>query len=60
MTACPLVAGTGVDSFRAMSKGMSGGSFQLKTTLGSLSVDGQGCVPTLLVVWPKVPQNFGL
>ena len=58
MTACPLVAGTGVD--RAMSKGMSGGSFQLKTTLGSLSVDGQACVPTLLVVGPKVPQNFGL
>ena len=31
-----------------------------KKTLGSLSAGGWGCVSTLLVVWPKASQHWGL
>ena len=37
------------------------GSCVLRKTLSiSLSADGWGCVPTLLVVWPKVTQHWSL
>ena len=42
---------------RAMSRCMSRDDFGLRTTLGSLSVDGWGYGPTLLVVWPEVSQH---
>ena len=29
----------------------------LRTILGSLSADGWGCVPTILVVWPEAFQH---
>ena len=41
--------------FPLMGTYMSGGMFrdfcELSTTLGSLSADGWGCVPFLLLVW---------
>ena len=36
---------------KAMSRGMSRGSCGLRKSLGSLSTDGWGCVPTQFVVW---------
>ena len=42
---------------RAMSRGMSRGVSGLRVTLGSLSADGWGCVPVLLVVWPEASQH---
>ena len=40
---------------------MSGGVFQgvcdLIMILGSLSANGSGCVPVLLVVWPRVSST---
>ena len=41
---CPLVG-------RAVSRDMSRGGFGLKS-LGILSYNGWGCIPTLLVFWP--------
>ena len=29
-------------------------------TLGSLSSDGWGCVPILVVVWPEASQHWSL
>ena len=45
---------------RAMLRGMSGGGYGLRKSLGSLSADGWGCVPTLFVVWPEVSQHWSL
>ena len=42
---------------KAVSRGMFRGVCELGATLSSLSVDGWGCVPTLLVVWPEVSQH---
>ena len=36
------------------------GSYGLRKTLGSPSADGWGCLPTLLVVWPKASQYWSL
>ena len=36
------------------------GSCVLRKTLSSLCVDGWGCVPTPLVVWPEVSQHRSL
>lgn len=44
----------------AMSRAMSRGSCGLRKSLGSLSADGWGCVPTLLVVWPEESQHWSL
>ena len=33
------------------------GVCELSTTLGSLSADGWGCVPVLLVVWPETSST---
>ena len=41
---CPLVG-------RALSGGVFWGVCELSMTLGSLSANGCGCVPVLLVVW---------
>lgn len=38
---------------RVMSQGMSRGSFGFRKSLGCLSVDGKGCVPTRFVVRPE-------
>ena len=38
---------------RAMSRGMSRGGYGLRRSLGSLSANGCGCVPTLIFVWPE-------
>ena len=32
----------------------------LRKTLGRMSADGWGCVPTVLVVWPEASQNWSL
>ena len=37
---------------------MSRGSCGLRKSLGSVFADGQGCVPTLLVVWPEASQHW--
>ena len=60
--ACPLVVDLGLVSLvgRAMSMGVFRGVCELSITLGSLSPDGWGCVPTLLVVWPKTSQHWSL
>ena len=39
--------------FRAMSRCVSIGGYGFKNSLGSLSVDGWGCVPAQLVAWPE-------
>ena len=36
------------------------GSCLLRKALSSLSADGSGCVPTLLVVWPEACQLWSL
>ena len=43
---------------RAMSRGAFRGDFVLRKTLGRLSADGWGCVPTLFIVWPEVFQHW--
>lgn len=60
--ACPLVGGVGLVPLvgRAMSRGVFGDGCGLKKTLGSLSADEQGCVPTPLVVWPEPSQHWSL
>ena len=45
---------------RAMSRGMSRGGYGLRKSLGSLSADEWGCVPSLLIVWPEVFQSWSL
>ena len=45
---------------KAMSRGMSRGSCGLRKSLGSLSTDGWGCVPTQFVVWPEAFQHWSL
>ena len=45
---------------RVMSRRVFIGGSWLRMTLGSLSVDGWGCVPTLLVVWPEVSWHWSL
>ena len=45
---------------RAMSRGMSRGDCGLRKSLGNLPVDGWGCVPGLLVVWPEAFQHWRL
>lgn len=45
---------------RAMSRSMSRGSCGLRKSLGSLSSDGWGCVPTLLVVLPEASYYWTL
>ena len=59
---CPLVDGAGSLPLmaRAMSRGVFRGSCGLRMTLGTLSADGWGCVPTLLVVWPEASQHWSL
>ena len=42
---------------RATSGGVISGVSELSTTLGSLSADGWGCVPVLLVVWPEASST---
>ena len=41
----------------ATSSGVFCGVSELSMTLGSLSVNGWGCVPVLLVVWHGVPST---
>ena len=36
------------------------GSCLFRKTLSSLSADGWGCVPTLLVVWPEASQHWSV
>ena len=40
-----------------MSRGMFRGGCELRMILGSLFADEQGCVPTLLVVWPEASRT---
>ena len=42
---------------RSTSGGVFWGVFGLIMILGSLSVNGWGCVPVLLVVWPRVSST---
>ena len=43
---------------RAMSRGVFSRQLVVRKTLSSLSADGWGCVPALLVVWPEVFQHW--
>ena len=43
---------------RTVSKGMSRDGCGLRESLGSLSADGWGYVPTLLTVWPGASQHW--
>ena len=52
--ACPLVVK------RAKSRHAPRGGCGLRKTIGSLSADGWGCVPTQLVVWPEMSQHYCL
>ena len=45
---------------RATSSGVFRGGCGLRKILGSLSADGWGCVPTLLVVWLEASQHWSL
>ena len=45
---------------RVVSRSVFRGGCELSMTLGSLSVDGCVFVPTLLVVWPEVAQQWSL
>ena len=56
---CPLVVQLGLGPLvdKAVSNGVSRGVCGLRKSLGSLSVDGWGCVFTFLVVWPEVSQH---
>ena len=42
---------------RAMPRGAFRGDCELSMTLGSLSSDGWGCVPILVVVWTEAFQR---
>ena len=44
---------------RAMPRDVSRGGCGLRKSLGSLSVDGWGCIPTLLVVWSEELEPTG-
>ena len=44
----------------AVSRGVFRGACGLQKTLGSLSADGWGCVPTMLVVCPETSQHWSL
>ena len=41
-------------------RAMSRGGCELRKSLGSLSADGWGCVPTQLVVWLELSQHWYL
>ena len=58
----PLVVELDLDPLvcMAMSSGVSRDGCGLTMTLGSLSADGWGCVPTLLVVWAEASQHWSL
>ena len=45
---------------RALSRDISRRGCGLRTPLGSLSADGLGCIPTLLIVWPEAFQHWSL
>ena len=45
---------------RAVTRSLVGSHCELRMTLGSLSADGWGCVPTLLIVWPEASQHWSL
>ena len=57
--ACVLVGGTGscLSGGQATSSGAFWGVCDLIMTLGSLSANGWGCVPVLLVVWHRVSST---
>ena len=42
---------------RTVSSGVYWGVFELSMILGSLSGNGWGCAPVLLVVWHRVPST---
>ena len=42
---------------RMTSSGVFSGVFDLIMILGSLSSNGWGCIPVLLVVWHRVPST---
>ena len=43
---------------RAISRGVFRGGYGLRKALSSLSADGWGYVPALLVVWPEASQHW--
>ena len=45
---------------RVMSRPVSRGGCGLRKSSGSLSAEGWGCVPTLLVVWPEASWHWTL
>ena len=45
---------------RVMSRHVFRGDGKLSSTLGSLSDDGWCCVPTLLVVWLELSEQWSL
>ena len=45
---------------RTMSRSVLRGCFELSTALGTLSADGWGCVPILMVVWPEAFRHWSL
>ena len=45
---------------KTVSRGVPRFGCGLRMTLGNLSVDGWGCVPNLLVVWPEASQHWSL
>ena len=49
----PLVGG-------AVARGVPNGGCVLRKSLGSQSADGWDCVPTMVIVWPKVSQHQSL
>ena len=57
--ACVLVGGTGFVFLvgRTVSGGVFWGVCELSMILGSLSANGCGCVPILLVVWHRVSST---
>ena len=44
----------------AVSRGMSRAGCGFRKSLGSLSADGWGCVPTQLAAWPEASQHWSL
>ena len=57
----PVFWGVGLDFVllvgRAVSGGVFWGVYGLSMTLGSLSANGWGCVPLLLVVWHRASST---
>ena len=45
---------------RAMSRGVFIGGCELSVALSTLSADGWGCFPILLVVWPEAFHHWSL